>query len=93
MSAKVGIITGGASGTFPKFGSDFTGIGLAIATDLSQKGWKVAIVDMNSEQGESLVAKLGKGNAIFIKADVSKWEENVKVFEKTKEKFGRIDFG
>jgi NAD(P)-dependent dehydrogenase (short-subunit alcohol dehydrogenase family) len=48
---------------------------------------------MNTTQGEALVAKLGEGNAIFIKADVSKWEENVKFFKTTKEKFGRVDFG
>jgi NAD(P)-dependent dehydrogenase (short-subunit alcohol dehydrogenase family) len=66
---------------------------LALATDLAQKGWKLAIVDMNSTQGEAVVAKLGEGNTIFIKADVSKWEENVRFFKETKEKFGRIDFG
>ena len=48
---------------------------------------------MNSEDGEAAVAKFGKGNAIFIKADVSKWEENVRFFKETKEAFGRIDFG
>jgi len=48
---------------------------------------------MNTTQGEAVVAELGEGNAIFIKADVSKWEENVKFFKLTKEKFGRIDFG
>jgi len=73
--------------------SDIIGIGLALANDLSQKGWKLAIVDMNSEDGEAAVANFGKGNAIFIKADVSKWEENVRFFKETKEAFGRIDFG
>lgn len=48
---------------------------------------------MNTTQGEAVVAKLGEGNAIFIKADVSKWEENVRFFKAVKEKFGRIDFG
>jgi NAD(P)-dependent dehydrogenase (short-subunit alcohol dehydrogenase family) len=69
------------------------GIGFALAHDLARKGWKLAIVDMNTTQGEAVVATLGEGNAIFIKADVSKWEENVKFFKATKEKFGRIDFG
>jgi len=73
--------------------SDVKGIGLALANDLAQKGWKLAIVDMNSEDGEAAVAKFGEGNAIFIKADVSKWEENVRFFKETKEAFGRIDFG
>jgi NAD(P)-dependent dehydrogenase (short-subunit alcohol dehydrogenase family) len=48
---------------------------------------------MNTTQGEAVVAKLGEGNAIFIKADVSKWDENVNFFKATREKFGRIDFG
>lgn len=69
------------------------GIGLALAFDLAQKGWKLAIVDINTTQGEAIVAKLGEGNAMFIKGDVSKWEENVKFFKLTKERFGRIDFG
>lgn len=69
------------------------GIGLALVNDLAAKGWKLAIVDMNTTQGEAIVAKLGEDNAIFIKADVSKWEENVKFFKIVKEKFGRIDFG
>jgi NAD(P)-dependent dehydrogenase (short-subunit alcohol dehydrogenase family) len=69
------------------------GIGLALTNDLAQKGWKLAIVDMNTTQGEAVVAKLGEGNAVFIKADVSKWEENVRFFKMTKERFGRIDFG
>ena len=69
------------------------GIGLALANDLAQKGWKLAIIDMNTTQGEALVAKLGEGNSMFLKADVSKWEENVRVFKAVKEKFGRIDFG
>jgi len=48
---------------------------------------------MNTTQGEAAVAKLGEGNTIFIKADVSKWEENVNFFKATKERFGRVDFG
>jgi NAD(P)-dependent dehydrogenase (short-subunit alcohol dehydrogenase family) len=66
---------------------------LALANDLVQKGWKIAVVDMNATQGEAVVAKFNKRDAIFIKADVSKWEDNVKVFETTKKQFGRIDFG
>jgi hypothetical protein len=48
---------------------------------------------MNVSEGEAAVAKFGKENAIFIKADVSKWDENVRFFKETKEAFGRIDFG
>jgi NAD(P)-dependent dehydrogenase (short-subunit alcohol dehydrogenase family) len=48
---------------------------------------------MNTTQGEQAVATLGEDNCTFIKADVSKWEENVRFFKQVKEKFGRIDFG
>ena len=68
------------------------GIGLALVKDLSEKGWKVVIVDMNTH-GETIVAELGEENALFVKADVSKWEENVRFFKLAKQKFGRIDFG
>ena len=66
---------------------------MALANDLAQKGWKLAIVDLNTTQGEAVVAQLGEDNALFIKADVSKWEECVRYFNLTKERFGRIDFG
>jgi NAD(P)-dependent dehydrogenase (short-subunit alcohol dehydrogenase family) len=74
-------------------GTDDVGIGLALATDLSAKGWKLVIVDMNVEQGNAAVAKFGRENATFIKADVSKWEDNVNFFKLAKETYGRIDFG
>ena len=64
-----------------------------MATDLARKGWKLVIVDVNTTLGEEVVAKLGEGNSMFIKADVSKWEDNVKFFKSAKERFGRIDFG
>lgn len=48
---------------------------------------------MNTTQGEQLVAKFGEDNCMFVKADVSKWEENVRFFKLVKEKFGRVDFG
>src|SRR5271156_5056933 len=48
---------------------------------------------MNEQQGQAAATKLGKGSAIFVKADVSKWEENLKFFKIAKETFGRIDFG
>ena len=51
------------------------------------------IVDMNVEQGNAAVAKFGRENATFIKADVSKWEDNVNFFKLAKETYGRIDFG
>jgi short chain dehydrogenase len=69
------------------------GIGLAVAVDLARKGWKLSIVDINTIPGEDLVVKLGEENAMFIMADVSKWEDCVKFFKLTKERFGRVDFG
>lgn len=54
------IISGGASG-----------LGLATAKAIIAKGGKVALLDINQEQGEAAASQLG-ANAIFIKTDISK---------------------
>jgi NAD(P)-dependent dehydrogenase (short-subunit alcohol dehydrogenase family) len=51
------VITGGASG-----------LGAAVASMLSQKGVKVALLDMNAETGETLATELG---GVFCETDVS----------------------
>lgn len=61
---SVAVVTGGASG-----------LGEATVRELLGQGAKVAIFDMNVEQGEQLVAELGE-DVIFCKMDVAD-ESNV----------------
>ncbi|OAL44217.1 NAD(P)-binding protein [Pyrenochaeta sp. DS3sAY3a] len=79
MAPQVAIVTGAASG-----------IGLAVAEHLVQKGWNVAITDVNEKAGELLAGKLGK-QSIFVRCDVTSYEQQSKVFEKTWKKWGRLD--
>ncbi len=61
-SDKRAIVTGGASG-----------IGLAIAEELTRRGCKVAIVDINPEAAKAAAASLGHG-AVGLVCDVSHHE-------------------
>jgi NAD(P)-dependent dehydrogenase (short-subunit alcohol dehydrogenase family) len=62
FSEKVALVTGGASG-----------IGEACVLTLARGGAKVAVVDLNSQLGEKVVAtvKQAGGEAIFLQVDVS----------------------
>jgi NAD(P)-dependent dehydrogenase (short-subunit alcohol dehydrogenase family) len=63
-------------------------MGLAVATSLSSKGWKVAILDM-SNTGEKVAADL-KGK--FFQTNVTKWDELAAAFDGTWKEYGRLDF-
>ncbi|MEG1351114.1 MAG: SDR family oxidoreductase, partial [Bacilli bacterium] len=77
---KVAIITGGASG-----------IGLATAIQLANKGADVVVADWN-EKGADVIASLNNPKITFIKTDVSS-EENIKqLFSETVDKFGHVDY-
>ena len=53
---KTVVITGGASG-----------LGLALASIYSQKGWSVIIADVNEEEGNRVVSDLSqRGRDIFF---------------------------
>jgi len=67
------------------------GIGLALARDLLSKGWRVSLADLNAALGAKVVDELGS-NAVFYKSNVAIWDDQVAVFEKTRMKWGRIDF-
>jgi NAD(P)-dependent dehydrogenase (short-subunit alcohol dehydrogenase family) len=69
-------------------------MGAALARHLVEKneGWHVMIADINSEGGEKVASSLN-GNATFIQADCSNWEELRSLFAKTWDEHGRIDFG
>ena len=59
LQNKVAVVTGGASG-----------LGLATVQAYLAKGAKVAIWDLNAEQGAIVAAELGS-NALFCRVNVS----------------------
>jgi len=65
-------------------------MGLAVAQLLAKKGWRISIVDLNPERGEKAAKELG---GIFIKTDVTKYEDQAAAFQKTRGTYGQIDFG
>lgn len=76
------IVTGGASG-----------IGLATAQMLFQRGARVSIVDSNAETGEKATAFLNneERRAIFIHADLKSPEDSERAIEQTVEAFGHLN--
>lgn len=81
-NTKVALVTGGARG-----------IGQAIAERLNKDGFKVAIVDLRLELAEALAKKLGgaQGNAIALKADVSKRDDVCAAVAAARAKLGGFD--
>src|SRR5574343_1273895 len=63
------VVTGGASG-----------LGLATARLLAERGVSVVIADINEEQGQARAAELGP-NARFVKADVCDTDEMNRVYD------------
>lgn len=82
FDSKVVIITGAGSG-----------IGKATAIAFSREGAKVVVSDINEKQGNETVEEIKKsrGEATFIKCDVSLDEDVRNLVNKTIEKYGRLD--
>lgn len=80
LNDKVAIITGAASG-----------IGKATALLFAKEGAKVVVSDI-SDKGNDVVSEIiaAGGDAIFIKADTSKIEENEKLVQKTLAHYGAL---
>lgn len=83
FNGKVALVTGGSRG-----------IGEACALSFAQKGAKVAVVDIDEENGKSVVDQIQKdgGEAIFLKVDVSNPEAVKKMVADTVDALGRLDF-
>lgn len=76
-----GIITGGASG-----------MGLAVAEDLAKKGWNLAILDLNDASIEKVKLTFDENRTLFLKVDVTNYEQQADAFVQTWHKWGRLDF-
>ncbi|WP_379157797.1 SDR family NAD(P)-dependent oxidoreductase [Paenibacillus sp. sgz5001063] len=81
-STRVAVITGGASG-----------IGRATALKFASKGDQVVVADFNEEGGKKTVEMIeaAGGEAIFVRTDVSKYEEVEALIGQAVAAFGRID--
>lgn len=76
--AKVAVITGGARG-----------IGLATAKTFIDKGWRVAIVDWDGKELQTLASTLP--DVLLLELDVSNPEHAQSIMSRTKDHFGRVD--
>ncbi|UCD65007.1 MAG: 3-oxoacyl-[acyl-carrier-protein] reductase [Candidatus Zixiibacteriota bacterium] len=79
FKGKTAIVTGSARG-----------IGRAIAEKLSQFEANVVVSDVDRQQVEKVASEIGNG-AVGIKADVTSHDDIENLFEKAREKFGRVD--
>jgi 15-hydroxyprostaglandin dehydrogenase (NAD) len=79
-SAPVAYITGAASG-----------MGLAVAEDLSAKGWNLTIVDLNEKSIAAVENKFDAERTIFVKTDVTDYESQARAFLQTWDKWQRLD--
>ncbi|KAI1482347.1 3-beta-hydroxysteroid dehydrogenase [Daldinia eschscholtzii] len=77
--SKVAIITGGASG-----------LGLATARFLSQKGWRVHVFDLSVISEDAVEPELSR--CAFHKVDVASWDSLSSAFDAVFKAEGRLDF-
>lgn len=79
LEGKVAVLTGGNSG-----------IGLATATEFSRRGAKVVLSGRDERTLAEAATSLG-GQAVAVRADVSRLADLDNLFARTKERFGPID--
>ncbi|KAJ5091560.1 hypothetical protein NUU61_006430 [Penicillium alfredii] len=78
--SRVAIITGATGG-----------MGIKIAQTLCAQGWKITCLDLQQEAGDALVESLGQDNAMFVRTNLAKYEDQVHAFRETFRRWGRID--
>ncbi len=79
---KVGIVTGAG-----------WGIGKAVAVGLAEEGAKVVIADLDEDRGAAAAQEIRSngGEALFVRTDVTSWENVEQLVAATLKKFGQID--
>lgn len=82
LSEKVAIVTGGGGG-----------IGRAISLRLARAGARVVVSDIDGIQGERVVKEAGEqgGEAIALRADVTRAQQVEEMVQRSLEAFGTID--
>jgi NAD(P)-dependent dehydrogenase (short-subunit alcohol dehydrogenase family) len=82
LQDKVALVTGGSSG-----------IGRATALAMASQGARVVVSDVDARGGEETVARIRerKGQALFIRADVSNPEQVAGLIAGTLAAYGRLD--
>lgn len=82
LDGKVAIVTGGSSG-----------IGQAACRLYAREGAKVVVSDIDEKRGKETVQAIqeGKGDATFVRADVSNPGDCQALVDQTVEKYGRLD--
>lgn len=81
MSQPIAIVTGAASG-----------IGLSMTKHLLSRGYKVAMADMNSQEGKRISSELG-ADTVFYQTDVSSYNQQAALVSQAFEWGGnRLDF-
>jgi NADP-dependent 3-hydroxy acid dehydrogenase YdfG len=69
-----------------------TGIGAATARDAGRAGYRVVLAARRQELLEELAAELGApGRALALPCDVTEWEDQQQMVQRTLEAFGRLD--
>jgi NAD(P)-dependent dehydrogenase (short-subunit alcohol dehydrogenase family) len=79
-SAQVAFITGGASG-----------IGLAVATLLRQRGMRLVLMDLAEPALQAAAAGLGGGELLTVAGDVTRPEDCRRAVDQAVQRFGGID--